>query len=79
MKDLLKFILESLTGNSDFDIEEASEGDGFMRLTAHIKKEDMGLVIGREGATIKTIRNLLRIKAILEKKAFTLNVIEKGV
>jgi predicted RNA-binding protein YlqC (UPF0109 family) len=79
MKDLLKFILESLTGNSDYDIEEVSENEGFVRLTAHIKKEDMGLVIGREGATIKTIRNLLRIKAILEKKAFALNVIEKGI
>jgi predicted RNA-binding protein YlqC (UPF0109 family) len=78
MKELLSYIIKSLTGKGDFEIEEASEGDGFIRLTANVKKEDMGLVIGREGGTIKTIRNLLRIKAILDKKAFTLNVVEKA-
>jgi predicted RNA-binding protein YlqC (UPF0109 family) len=78
MSELLKFILEKLLGEKNFEIEEVPENDNFVRFTAHIQAKDMGLIIGKEGATIKSIRNILRIKAILNKKAFTLNVVEKA-
>ena len=78
MRELLKFILEKLVGESNFEIEEVPENDDFISLTVYVQADDMGLIIGKEGATIKSIRNILRIKAILEKKAFTLNVVEKA-
>jgi predicted RNA-binding protein YlqC (UPF0109 family) len=78
MRELLKFILEKLVGESNFEIEEVPENDNFISFTVYVQAEDMGLIIGKEGATIKSIRNILRIKAILEKKAFTLNVVEKA-
>jgi predicted RNA-binding protein YlqC (UPF0109 family) len=79
MSELLKFILEKLIGDSDFEIEEAPENENFVRLTAHLNAKDMGLIIGKEGATIKSIRNILRIKAILAKQAFSFNVVEKAI
>ncbi|PIP57013.1 RNA-binding protein, partial [Candidatus Woesebacteria bacterium CG22_combo_CG10-13_8_21_14_all_45_10] len=33
-----------------------------------VPPEDMGLVIGKGGTTIKAIRNLIRVRATLEKR-----------
>jgi predicted RNA-binding protein YlqC (UPF0109 family) len=37
----------------------------------------MGLIIGKRGKTIRTIRNLLRVRATLEKKGVSVAVVEK--
>lgn len=76
MKDLLTFILKEITKKDDFEIKEEVDGD-FIRFTVLAPKEIMGIIIGREGRTIKSIRNLLKVRATLEKKAVSVSVEEK--
>ena len=75
MKDLLEFIIEGITGASDFNIEE--EGDeNHVSFIIKAKKDNIGLIIGKNGKTIRAIRTLLRVRATLDKKAVSLSVSE---
>lgn len=74
MKDLLEFIIKSILGkNTKFDIDEKDDGS-IVTLTVKTKEEDGGLIIGKQGKVIKAIRNILRIKATLDKKKIILLV-----
>lgn len=72
MKELLSFILKAITGK-EIPVEEKTEGE---RINFVITPpEDLtGIIIGKGGKTIKAIRNLLKVKATLEKKIFFLSV-----
>lgn len=52
------------------------EVDGnFVRLLVKVEpEENAGMVIGKGGGTIKAIRNILRVKATLEKKGVSVNL-----
>lgn len=68
MKDLLKFIVQSLVEHPrKVKIEEREGNDGF---TYSIKPDpsDMGKIIGKQGKIIKAIRTLIRTRAIKEGK-----------
>ena len=76
MKDFLKFLVTKITGLKDIDI--LSEEDGsFTNFTVITAPETAGLIIGKEGKTIKAIRNLLKVRATLEKKGVNVSVEEK--
>lgn len=76
MKDLLKFLITNITGVAEFEIEE-SENDSMIDFNVHAPKESMGLIIGKEGKTIKNIRKIMSIRATIEKKAIQINILEK--
>lgn len=68
MKDLLEFIIKNILGeDAKFEVSEVDDGS-VVTLTVKTAEEDGGLVIGKSGKTIKAIRNILRIKATLDKK-----------
>lgn len=68
MKNLTEFIVKNILGkDSKFEVTEADDGS-IVTLTIKTADEDGGLIIGKGGKTIKAIRNILRIKATLEKK-----------
>jgi predicted RNA-binding protein YlqC (UPF0109 family) len=74
MKELLTFIIKNILGkDSKFEIEEVDEGS-IVKLIVKTSQEEGGLVIGKQGKVIKAIRNILRIKATLEKKKLVLLV-----
>jgi predicted RNA-binding protein YlqC (UPF0109 family) len=75
MKKLLKFIIEKLTGRKDIEIEEKKEGDS-VYLEIFSKPENIGLIIGKNGNTIKAIQNVLRVRARLENVMVFINVSE---
>jgi predicted RNA-binding protein YlqC (UPF0109 family) len=77
MKELLEFIVKNLTGNEKFSVEE-NEQDGRIDYLVLAPKEFMGLIIGKEGKTIRAIRNLVKVRATLEKKAISVSVAEKA-
>ena len=77
MKELLEFIVENITGNKDFTIEE-SEQEGRFDYLIVSPKEFVGMIIGKEGKTIRAIRNLVKVRATLEKKAVSVSVEEKS-
>ena len=77
MKKLLEFLVKGILGSDNFKIVEESEnGQGHFIIS--VPKEMVGLIIGKEGKTIKTIRNLLRVKATLEKVGVPVSVQEES-
>lgn len=76
MRDLLDFLIEKMTGIKDYSVEEKTD-DGFVRFEVATKPDETGLLIGKKGKTIKTIRNLLKVKATLEKKGVGIFVKEE--
>ena len=74
MKELLDFILRNLLGKkSVYEIIEEDDGS-IVKLTVKTAEDEGGMVIGKGGKVIKAIRNILRIKATLEKKKIILLV-----
>ena len=64
MKDTLQFIVSSIVDNPDeVSIDEQLE-DGITNLTITVNTNDIGKVIGKEGKVIRSIRNIMKIKAI---------------
>ncbi len=72
MKELLEFILKSIvTDYSLITIEEEKESPEVTVFRIHADENQKGAIIGKGGRTIKSIRNILSIKAIEEgKKVF---------
>jgi predicted RNA-binding protein YlqC (UPF0109 family) len=73
MKDLLEFLLQGLLGEEKFEIIEAEDA-GRISFTIKTAPELMGLIIGKGGHTIKALRNILKVRATLEKVAVSVNV-----
>ena len=74
MKELLDFILKNILGEiSKYEILEDDNGS-IVTLTVKTAEDEGGMVIGKGGKVIKAIRNILRIKATLEKKKIILLV-----
>ncbi|MBI2601189.1 KH domain-containing protein [Candidatus Daviesbacteria bacterium] len=76
MKDLLSYIVTSLVTKPDaVEIgEQTDEGD--VNLTLTVAPEDMGIIIGKKGQTIKAIRKLLTVRAIAENVRVNLQLVE---
>lgn len=77
MKDLLDYILKSITGSDDFTITETSPEENVVNFDVVANSDIVGLIIGKEGKTIKNIRKILSIKATKEKVAVNINVSPK--
>lgn len=76
MKDLLEYIVKNLVQNPDaVKIEESSQ-NGEINLTLSVDSKDMGLIIGKEGQTIRAIRKLLTVRAIAENVRINLTLAE---
>ncbi len=72
MDELLKFLLNSISGE---DVQfEKKEDSGIITYTIKPKKEKTGLIIGKNGKTIKAITQILKIKATIEKKRVFVNL-----
>lgn len=77
MKDLLQYLLDNIIEESGIDVEE-SDQDGFLTLTIHAPKEQMGKVIGKGGKTVNALKNVLKIRAIKDGKKIDIQVVEKA-
>lgn len=73
MKDLLTFLIHEITGIEDFTVSE-EQVDDKINLTVMAPQETVGLIIGKEGKTIKNIRKILAIKATQENTVVSVNV-----
>ncbi len=76
MKDLLTFLIKKITNSEGFSVEEAEE-EGRTVLKVNAEPSIIGLIIGKSGRTIKNIRKILSIKAVLEGKSVAISVVEK--
>jgi predicted RNA-binding protein YlqC (UPF0109 family) len=76
MKELLEFLLKGITGKADFLVEETIE-NGRVDLKICADPENVGIIIGKNGGTIKAIQNILRVRARLKKTSVFIDVTEK--
>lgn len=64
MKDTLHFIVSAIVDNPDAVAIEEQDEDGVTNFIISVAPEDMGKVIGKEGKVIRSIRNIMKIKAM---------------
>lgn len=76
MKDLLNFIVESIVTKPEVLKIEEDNQDGAVNLTLTVDPSDMGLIIGKGGQTIKSIRKLLIVRAMAENVRVNLQLAE---
>ncbi len=75
MQELIRFLIEKITGSKDFEIEESTDERGVL-FTVKAKPEIIGLIIGKAGKTIKNIRRIASIRAVTENKSVNISVLE---
>jgi uncharacterized protein len=76
MTELLEFLIQKITAatpGDDFEVNSHNE-DGKTVMEILAKPDIVGLIIGREGKTIKNIRKLLSVRAVLEHQSVTISV-----
>lgn len=73
MKQLLEFLIKGVLGSEKFEVNE-SEDNGRTIFTVTTDPSNLGLLIGKGGKVVKALRNLLKVRATLEKKAVALNI-----
>jgi len=73
MKDLLDFLLKGILGEEKFTVTEADDA-GRVVYTIDTDPKNIGLIIGKGGHMIRALRNILKVRATLEKKAVSVNV-----
>lgn len=74
MKELLEYIVKNLVTKPDeVKIEEESSTDT-INLNLTVAPEDMGMVIGKSGQTIRAIRRILITRAIAENQNLRVNL-----
>lgn len=76
MKELIKFIAESLVDNPDkIDVAEV-QGEQTSVIELRVAKEDLGKVIGKQGKTAKAMRTILNAASAKVHKRVVLEIIE---
>ena len=76
MKDLLEYIVTNLVTNPDaVSIDEQNTG-GSVDLILTVDPSDMGIIIGKNGQTIRAIRKILTVRAIAEQVRVNLQLAE---
>lgn len=68
MKETLLYIVQAIVDTPDQVTVDENEEEGVIQFTIGVAKDDMGKVIGKEGKIIRSIRNIMKIKAIKENK-----------
>lgn len=66
MDELLTFIVTSLVSKPDQVQVETRKDGSMLDLILTVDPSDMGLVIGKNGQTIRSIRKILTVRAIAE-------------
>lgn len=76
MKDLLEYIVKNLVTKPDAISIDEQRSNGNVDLNLVVDPTDMGLVIGKGGATIRAIRKILTVRAMAENVRVNLQLAE---
>lgn len=76
MKDTLEYIIKALVESPDDVKVEEHEEDGMTVFTISVAPDEMGKIIGKEGKVIRSIRNVMKIKAMKENKRINISLAE---
>ncbi|EKD96336.1 MAG: hypothetical protein ACD_24C00087G0002 [uncultured bacterium] len=76
MKEFIEYLVKQLVNNPDeVEVTETQES-GLLSYRIKVANEDMGIVIGKEGKNIKSIRNLAKSKAIKDNVRINIELLE---
>ncbi len=64
MREFLEYLIKEISAKPEEVKVEEKQENGIYIYQINIAEEDMGVVIGREGKTIRSLRNLAKAKAI---------------
>ena len=78
MQDLLEYIVKSLVTNPEAVLIDEQKDGGNISFYLTVAPEDMGLIIGKGGQTIHSIRKLLTVRAIAENVRVSLQLNDFG-
>jgi predicted RNA-binding protein YlqC (UPF0109 family) len=78
MKDTLHFIVSAIVDNPDAVVIEENVEEGITNLIVTVDPSDMGKVIGKEGKVIRSIRNIMKIKAMKFDKRIKISLAEQA-
>jgi uncharacterized protein len=76
MKELVKFIAQSLVDNPDQVQVKEVEGEQTSVIELKVAKEDLGKVIGKQGRTARAMRTILSAASTKIRKRAVLEIIE---
>lgn len=76
MKAFLEFLIQSIVNYPQEVAVQEKEAADVVSLTVKANPEDIKVIIGREGRTIKAIRNLLWVMATKQGKKINLAIEE---
>lgn len=75
-KDILEYIIKAIVDHSeDVKVDRTVDEMGVL-LTLKVHSEDMGQIIGRQGATAKAIRSILRVIGAKHNARINLKIVE---
>jgi uncharacterized protein len=78
MKDTLQFIIAAIVDNPDAVSVEEQKEDDILNLIITVDQSDMGKVIGKEGKVIRSIRNIMKIKAMKYDQRIKISLAEQN-
>lgn len=67
MREFIEYLLKEIVTQPDAVVVEEETGEFGTDIAITVAQEDMGLVIGKEGRTIRSVRALAKAKAIKEQ------------
>lgn len=74
--EFLQYVVENIVEHTDdIRIEKQDDELGTL-LTLQVHSDDMGIIIGKKGATVNALRSILRLQGMKLGKKLTLKVIE---
>ncbi len=78
MRELVEYIVKQLVNNPDDVVVEETSQEGQVELLLTVNGEDMGIVIGKGGQTIKALRKVLTVRAMADNVRVNLRLNEVG-
>lgn len=76
MKNLLEFVLKSIVQNpDDVKVEESAVNDYSTDIKAEVNPTDCGIMIGKKGVIAKALRDLVKVKSIIDQKHYFLHLV----
>ena len=76
MKELVKFIAQSLVDNPEQVQVNEIEGEQISVIELKVAKEDLGKVIGKQGRTARAMRTILSAASTKIRKRAVLEILE---
>lgn len=76
MKELIRFIVQNLVENPDRVVVQEVSGDRTQVYEVTVDPADQGMLIGKNGRTIRSVRSLVNVAALRQGKRAMVEVID---